>query len=567
VVSGSWVDRLRAAAYHAPAIASVTPLSNDATICSYPGPGGAPLPPDVSAATMDGLCARVNAGMRVAIPSGVGFCMYVRGAALGEVGLLDETTWGRGYAEENDWCLKADAVGWSHVVALDVFVHHRGAVSFGSARKAAVVERNLELLAERYPEYHRRIQVFEARDPLRFGRNRIAIARLRERLARFKHRLLLVSHGLGGGVDAHCDDMERRLTAEGVGVLRAAGRGPRDVELTLGSDRACYQMPDDLDDLCADVGRLGMHAVHLHSDLGAVRPLWTLGDRLGLETHVTLHDYTPVCPRVNFTWPDGRYCGEPVDPARCDACIASFGAHEGVGSRFVELGRSIDRWRRDYAARLGAVERVYVPDADVADRYGRYFPDVSTCLRPHPADPRVVSLAERAPEGALVRVVVVGAIGPHKGLEVLLGCAREAEAAGRRLHFTVIGYTSDAAAVSDLAGVAVSGTYDREHLPEMLRAEPHDVALLPSRWPETYSYTLSETLSAGIPPVVFDIGAPARRVRALGVGAVLALGASPTEINDALVRVAHAERPETLELTEGRYPSLLADYYGLLVDP
>ena len=40
---------------------------------------------------------------------------------------------------------------------------------------------------------------------------------------------------------------------------------------------------------------------------------------------------------------------------------------------------------------------------------------------------------------------------------------------------------------------------------------PHAV-WLPSVWPETYSYTLSIALQAGLPVAAFDIGAMARRI-------------------------------------------------------
>jgi hypothetical protein len=47
--------------------------------------------------------------------------------------------------------------------------------------------------------------------------------------------------------------------------------------------------------------------------------------------------------------------------------------------------------------------------------------------------------------------------------------------------------------------------------------------LLGAVWPETYSYTLSVALRSGLPTWVFDIGAPARRLREAGVGKILPL--------------------------------------------
>ncbi|MGU7808089.1 glycosyltransferase family 2 protein, partial [Escherichia coli] len=66
----------------------------------------------------------------VEIPTGVGFCMYIRRDCLNQVGYFDEETFGRGYGEENDWCQRAAKAGWPNFHQLNVFVYHKGGVSF-----------------------------------------------------------------------------------------------------------------------------------------------------------------------------------------------------------------------------------------------------------------------------------------------------------------------------------------------------------------------------------------------------------------------------------------------------
>ena len=88
-------------------------------------------------AELDAACRAANAGRSVELPTTVGFCMYIRRAALADVGLFDAETFGRGYGEENDFCLRASARGWRHLLACDTFVYHEGAVSFGAGASAA----------------------------------------------------------------------------------------------------------------------------------------------------------------------------------------------------------------------------------------------------------------------------------------------------------------------------------------------------------------------------------------------------------------------------------------------
>src|SRR5262249_32037148 len=62
-VYGDWVDRIRAAAYRHPDVGTVTPLSNNATICSYPRfCEDNTLPRGTGAAELDAIAARVNQG-------------------------------------------------------------------------------------------------------------------------------------------------------------------------------------------------------------------------------------------------------------------------------------------------------------------------------------------------------------------------------------------------------------------------------------------------------------------------------------------------------------------------
>ena len=164
-VAGDWLDRLRAAARSAPDIGTATPWSNNATICSYPHPGWTGgVPGGLGLAGLDRLVAETLAGRSVDLPTAVGFCMYIRRDCLAETGFFDAERFGRGYGEENDFCLRAQALGWRHVLAADVFVFHEGSVSFGDDRHALMAAA-LGALLERHPDYMERVQAFVDRDP------------------------------------------------------------------------------------------------------------------------------------------------------------------------------------------------------------------------------------------------------------------------------------------------------------------------------------------------------------------------------------------------------------------
>lgn len=178
-VYGDWLDRLMAVLHGSPRTGTASPLSNAATILSYPiFLRDNNRLPGMDFAAMDRLCGGLGHAP-VELPTALGFCMAIKRACLAEVGPFDEQTFGRGYGEENDFSLRALAVGWRHLAATTVLVWHRGGGSFGTER-AALVEAAQQILERMHPGYAASVQRFIARDPLRPVRQALDIARLRD---------------------------------------------------------------------------------------------------------------------------------------------------------------------------------------------------------------------------------------------------------------------------------------------------------------------------------------------------------------------------------------------------
>ena len=134
------------------------------------------------------------------------------------------------------------------------------------------------------------------------------------------------------------------------------------------------------------------------------------------------------------------------------------------------------------------------------------------------------------------RVCVVGGIGVEKGYEVLLACVRDAAARALPLHFTVAGFTADDERMLAAGPVFITGQYAEAEAVALIQAQAADIALLPSVWPETWCFTLGQAWRAGLRAAVFDLGAPAERVRRTGWGDVLPLGLPPASLNNWLLR-------------------------------
>jgi GT2 family glycosyltransferase/glycosyltransferase involved in cell wall biosynthesis len=560
-VYGDWLDRLRRAAHSAPDVGTVTPLSNNATICSYPRfIEENTLPPGLAPPELDALCARLNPGELVDVPTGVGFCMYLRRDCVSRVGLLDAETFGRGYGEENDFSLRARAAGWRSVLTTDTFVYHKGGVSFGT-EKVPAVERAVAVLNQKHPDYPALVAGHVAGDPALPYRRRIDLARI----GGDGPAVLFVTHAWGGGTERHVQDVAARLEGEGVSavVLRPASRTASGTLVRLErpgvpvTPNLVFDARDEFWTLAAALRQLGVEHVHVHHTITLPAEVLDLVRELRLPYDWTAHDYFAVCPRINLIDGTGTYCGEP-NLQGCQMCVEKNGSYAGPG---VDVGE----WRATHHRWLAGARRVIVPHADVARRLGRYFPGVEFAEQrhfEHVARARPVA-APLAP-GEPLRVAVLGVLVGHKGLEVVRGCARDAAERDLPLRFCVVGPVTDPALL-DLPTVSCTGEYAEDEVFDVLERERCHLAFFPSVWPETYSYTLSVALTGGLFPVTFDLGAPAERVREAGFGRVIPLTTDAAVINEHLLGAAGRLGPPPGDLA-GLFPeyrSILADYYGL----
>lgn len=169
--AGDWLTRIERCAASDPNIASVTPFTNNGEIASLPELcTAAPMPDDPGRWAR--ACAEAGSPVYPALPTAVGFCMWMRRACIDAIGGFDEQAFGRGYGEENDWCMRARAAGWRHVLCDDAFVAHRGNASFGPLGLAPS-EHSMAALLERHPGYLDLVREFIERDPLAPVRQRI----------------------------------------------------------------------------------------------------------------------------------------------------------------------------------------------------------------------------------------------------------------------------------------------------------------------------------------------------------------------------------------------------------
>ena len=535
----NWVGRLCAPLTSDPEIASTTPMSSDAEIFNVPqicrpsefapGQGDA----------IDAVAARFNLGSDwVEVPTGVGFCMAIARDWLKKVPQFD-TVFGKGYGEEVDWCQSVRALGGRHVAVQNLFVEHRGGSSFGSAEKQARILQNGEIVTRRYPAFDTDVQNFIARDPLATSRLALGLAWAGSLRAQDPARPMVpvyLSHSLGGGADHYLEQkIAQELSPEAPGaavVLRIGGARRWRIELISPMGRTTGST-DNFAIVAALLDILPERRLIYSCGVGDRAPhelprLMASMHRAQDVLDVLFHDFLPISPSYTLLDSDGVYRGVPV-AGRIDP------AHRFVTGKGVQIPLSV--WQEAWHVLAAKADHLTVFSEDSRTIVATVWPDLAPRIRviAHSIIEPVAALPAPA-EGAPPVIGVLGSIGQPKGAAVVAEIAR-------RITAPANAGAADKRAQAPRPGLVLIGRIDPKYAlpPEITVTGPYrprdigDLAthygvthwLIPSVWPETFSYTTHEAIATGLPVLAFDLGAQGTAVQSAPQGVAVPLGPDP----------------------------------------
>ena len=499
LVVNDWLDRIYAAAYASPNVATVTPFSNNATICSYPTfCQDNELPSNTPLAKLDQLCAAVNAEQYVDVPTGVGFCMYIRRAILDKIGYFDVETFGKGYGEENDFCQRAIQAGWVNRFALDVFVQHTGNVSFGDEhnelKKAALAK-----LIEHHPQFEYEVQRHIAEDPAKEARLKVWLASLVDGTQPI---VIHVTHNRGGGTLRFISELQKDVDQQCHSlVLMPSLKKAGQLVLTtvkfsadgMSADESDYSLYfSDQVSLVECLKHLPLVGFHFHHMLDIPHWVMDIPKHLGIPWVVSFHDYYFICKSIFLTNENGEF--SHTDNLKIDKT-----------------------WIQQFSDLINGAEVCITPSDSCLAYYQQAFPQAKIVRVYHERGRYVSSnqfnvshLAARQ-SGQPLKVVVIGALGKIKGADILEETAILCASKKRAIVFNLIGYAYRDLVTFPKSNLVTSGPYKDDELHQILTRlkENGEVDLIwfTARCPETYSYTLSSAIEAELPIVAPGLGA------------------------------------------------------------
>ena len=509
-VPEGWASRLIAPFDLDPKIASVTPMSNDAEIFSAPMMCQAVPLPEGMVDRIDAVAQTLSVPDRIpSAPTGVGFCMAMNARWFGREPRFD-TAFGRGYGEEVDWCQKVRKAGARHVCLPTLFVEHRGGQSFGGDAKRALVMRANAMIVRRYPSYDLEVQAYIGSDPLRTPRLALAVAMTG--YMGLDALPLYLAHSMGGGADQALAGEIAIRTAQGQSALVLRVGGPLRWQLELhGPGGVLSAATPDIS-----------HVRRILAPVPALRIIYSCG--VGDRDPVTLpeamlslrragrpdrlearvHDYFMVSPSYSLLNADGTYRG----PVRHDNPDPAHALRRPDGSEVTLI-----RWQDAWEGFLASCDEITVFSESSRQHIAAAYPNVvgRVQYRPH----AVITRMERVTPPAVGSsgagtLAVLGNLNRQKGAAVLCSMA-EAVARDGGPRLVLIGNMDTA--FSRPSSLRLHGSYQRADIRHLAERYGVTAWLVPSIWPETFSFVTHEMLATGLPVYGFDIGAQGEALR------------------------------------------------------
>jgi glycosyltransferase involved in cell wall biosynthesis len=409
---------------------------------------------------------------------------------------------------------------------------------------------------------------------------------------------LLVANGFPptayGGVEVYVSDLSRALAGEGtsLAVVCAEHRGDVDdgkVLVDRVGDVPVYRIVNDFKSGAGFQGTYLDHRIEgrFHGLLATLQPdvvhfnhLIALSVGLpeivrgaGVPSVFTLHDFWPLCQRVNLLDWRRQRCPGPRQGGDCHRCLARGTLPQRLRTAAISAARSIVPFRvrsalRDVLARGGGAVpdlypspelleeryhlfrqavlmayRVLAPSQFVKDTYVRNgYPEDRIEVLPLGLDPPSATYQPPSRQRGDLRFGYVGSLLPIKGVDVLVKAFRSVRGHGISLDLygrtdIVPPYTRYLRLLSLVdRRVRLRGPFrpeDKDAIYSQI-----DVLVVPSLAHETFSFVAREALLRGKPVVASAVGALAEAI-VPGVNGWHVTPGSVTELSRVLSDVVH----------------------------
>ena len=393
VVTENWVEKLLECAYSDKSIGTVTPVSNNATLCSVPQfCEENTLNEGMSIDDAGEIVERCSFKAYPRITVAHGFCMLVKREVIDCIGNFDAETFGRGYGEENDFCNRAEQAGYHHVMCDNTYIYHSGTKSFISKEKEEYIKAHERILRERYPEQMHQNDIHCRDNPNYFIGENISIY---FDLCNGKINILYVlqsdfregASDSVGGTQFHVRDLTNGLR-EKYNVFVAArdkeflnltvyfGQREKRFRFFVGEKKKIYEFTNNIfDKLWRNIlSAFRIDLIHIHHVISTSFDIFYVAREYKIPIIFTAHDFYFICPSIRLLDYKHHLCIGKSNNEICKKCL-----NESCG--ITDKIDYINLWRKKCLEILEQCEQIITPNQSAKDIILRYYPSLENKLQ------------------------------------------------------------------------------------------------------------------------------------------------------------------------------------------
>jgi GT2 family glycosyltransferase/glycosyltransferase involved in cell wall biosynthesis len=586
IVSPNWLRNLKLAAYSERSIGTVTAVSNNAGSFSVPVSGTNVLPEGL---TINQIGRSISASVAcnyIHVPTGNGFCLYIKRALINDVGNFDKISFPKGYGEENDFCMRALSRGWANIVDPSTYIYHVRSASFKES-KDALIKAGVAEVKRKFPEYEGAIKAIAQSIHFKDARQKTSelLTDLKPTSKLTKPKIMFViSTRTGGTPQTNKDLMIGIQDIYDCYVLASNGREIEIMQVVEGEYKeietiklkefvkfATHKSAEYDDVLKNILVRYAIELLHIRHIAWHSLNLPHIAKSLSIPVINSFHDFYCVCPTVNLIDKLGELHlfgvkSNGTNPLWNDETVYEMNERSLI--HWHNIMRNAFSDCDAYVTTSQSTKTIIMQNYVVANSGNNFH------VIPHGRDfdGFVSKVDELKPKNKL-KILLPGNISPSKGKE-LVKQIKDLDV-DDQIEFHLLGNCD----VDLLDYVINHGRYIRNEFQMKVKKIAPDIAAVLSIWPETYCHTLTESWASGIPVIGVSFGAVEERISKHGGGWLVKPDAKllyeklveilnePAQINEKNVEIKEWQNGYGLENTiASMATNYLALYQSVLIN-
>lgn len=515
IVTKKWLQKLICLAYSKENIGTVTPVSNNAGAFSVPEVGKENIiPQGLDINTVGNIIEKSSKRVYMSAPTGNGFCMLIKRDTINSVGLFDEINFGKGYCEENDFCMRAIEKGWINLIDDTTYIFHKKGVSFSEKREKLIKEHR-KILDNKHPTYTKDVreflkskEIFDIQNNAKIGLEEYKSDKLD------KKRILYVIHQATGGTPKTNRDLMSYVenthdcfllvsNAHTISLYHFKNNEFHTIEKwNLKSSWLAEKFYiEEFRDIYYNVlTKYSMDLVHIRHLMYHTFDIFEVADKLEIPIVLSFHDFYFICLSYNLLDGENVYCnGECTNTTNnCHIPMKNI-------TNVLDMKYFVKEWRENINNILDCANYFVTTSNIVREIFAKTYPlmdleNFSVIEHGRNFEKIKNDIFEIPTLNKPIKILFIGNINTQKGSEIIKELYELDNKSHLEIHF--LGNT-----INELKSIGIHhGQYDRDDIVrEIEKIKPSFIGIF-SIWSETYCHTLSEAWACGIPVLTTKIG-------------------------------------------------------------